>query len=257
MIDDGPDRLSAAFLGLVGGGGFDTATLYDSAQISAKTYELIYSTLTHRFSDSTSASTIVLSDIDNTTLFGGSGANTYNLQDLSANKQFTLFAGSGDDTVRVGNSIGLELLAGTLTVFAGGGYNSLDVVDSPSGYKSTYTLTASKLTRQINGQSETVQINFADVDDLDLFGSKGSSTYNVRGVAAITHLDIQAGIGNDLFQFGVSNNMNGLLGTVSVSGNGGVDTVEAQDAANGVATTYSLSAAVLTRQINGQDAQRR
>ena len=240
----------------MGNGGHDTASLNDSAQTSAKTYELISSTLRHRLSNSTTASQIVLSDIDSTTLYGGSGQNTYNLQDVAANTQFAFFAGENSDTIRVGGGpSGLHTVAGVLTVFAGGGFDSMDVVDSTNGYTATtYTVNGSLMTRKINGVTN-VQMNFAGVEDLDLFGGSGNNAYEVQSVVATTDLDIQAGNGRDVFRFGLSNSMNGIAGTVSVSGNGGVDYLDVLDTINTVPTTYSLSASVLTRQINGQQNQ--
>ena len=80
-----------------------------------------------------------------------------------------------------------------MNLFAGGGFNSVDVIDTVNGFATDYTLTGSKLTRRIIGQTVTAQINFADVDDLDVFGGSGVNVYDVQGVAAITELTLDGG----------------------------------------------------------------
>ena len=74
--------------------------MFDSAVASASTYTLGNSLLTRQLNGTNVVGQISYGDIDNLTVFGGSGNNTYNMSSVATGTPVTLFAGGGNDTIR-------------------------------------------------------------------------------------------------------------------------------------------------------------
>src|SRR5262249_8407183 len=98
----------------VGGGGTDSVTLHDQGTTTPQTYTVKADTVRR---DSGPLFVSFDASLEKLTVNGGSGGNTFNVQDTSKNAVTTLNTGTGADTVNVQGT------TGALTV---NGQNGLD-----------------------------------------------------------------------------------------------------------------------------------
>ncbi len=112
--------------------------------------------------------------------------------------------------------------------------SSMVVNDQSNSAATTYTLTPTTL-----AITHVATITYSNTS-LTLEGGNGKNIYNVQATAAPTILD--TGSGNDAINVGNANLLQGLQAPLTVVGQGGTDTLTANDQANAKAQIYGVSA---------------
>src|SRR5262249_41553897 len=156
----------------------------------------------------------------------------------------TVSAGGGNDLLRVSPTAHLLAnLAGALTVNGDAGADSLFVNDQSDTGANTYTLTATTVAR-----TASAVITYATVETLavNTAGAAGTSVEG-QGPVAATGVTVNAGGAGDVITVGgPANPLDGLLGPLTVAGNGGTDVLRVRDQGSSVGRSYPLTATALT-----------
>ena len=226
-------------LSLFGGGGTDSVTLNDQAKAGDTTYSLTSTTVNR-----TGAAQISYTGDEGLTLNGSSGADTYNVVSTAAGTPVTLNGGNGNDTFNVSPTAqNLDSIQGALSLFGGGGTDSVILNDQAKAGDTTYSLTSTTVNR-----TGAAQISYTDDEGLMLNGSSGADTYNVVSTAAGTPVTLNGGNGNDTFNVSpTAQNLDSIQGALSLFGGGGTDSVILNDQAKAGDTTYSLTSTTVNR----------
>src|SRR5262249_16350303 len=142
-------------------GATDSLTVDDSADGSSDTYTVTAT----QISRANGPVTIDYGTTENITLSTGNGNNTVNLTATAAGTTLTVDTGKGSDTFNAGLTGGLLTdLAGAVSVNAGSGSDHLNLSDQNFGTATTYTVTASQISRPgvtigYTGQTEKVSLS--------------------------------------------------------------------------------------------------
>jgi RTX calcium-binding nonapeptide repeat (4 copies) len=235
--------------GYVGVAGSGSTSLYidDSGDTAAKTVSMIdYGSF--GFIRGLAPATISYSGVNYLNVHGGSGGNTFSLDDtfgpapttfigtgtgndtvnvLATSASLTIDGQNGTDTVTIGSqapSLGgtLASIAGPVNVSNSSGGTTLRVDDSGDTVSQTATLTDGLLTGLAPAAISwtPTATTSGGVDFLDILGGSGGNTFNVLNTS---YLDfgtrIQTGTGNDMV------NVQATTGVFSVYNNAGSDTV--------------------------------
>jgi hypothetical protein len=231
--------------------GSNTVNLDDQNQSGAQTYAITAGAMTRTAGAPFAGLNYSL--IQTLVLNGGSGADIYNIQSISA--ATTANGGAGSDTFNVGDASNtLNGLQGVLTINGNGGANTLNVNDqgTPGG---SYTLSSTVLSRVAPsavsityGTVKTVSLNTSTTGNATLtvlspvptattnfnalggnntlVGANVSNTWNITGtnkgtLGKVNFFDVQnltGGTNNDDFKFvgagaNITGNLNGGGGT--------------------------------------------
>ncbi len=204
-----------------------------------------------------------------TTLFGGGGVDTVNVQATRA--PLIIDGGGGLDNVYVNANVGGIQDAVTVRNPPAGGYTALTV--DAAAFTGTYSATISASAISFGG----VPINYvqADLRSLTLRGGSGNNTYNiintpssgfgggvqttinggsgddvfvVSGTAAGTTTTLNGGDGNDGFALGDGVDLGGIAGRVRLdgqSGAGGGGYARVNDSIGTVGRSYTWTGSIL------------
>jgi hypothetical protein len=161
------------------------------------------------------------------TIWGGSGANTFNVQSTEAATPVTLNAGVGGDSINVGDAANpLDGIQGAL--FVNGQRNTNLTFNDSSGNPGaaanrtyTYYLAQNSLSR-----TGTAQVSFSSMASVNLdtanAGSTGDDVIGVLSTAAGTSYEVNAGTGyNDFIVHDNNYTLNGIQGKLYLHGAGG------------------------------------
>src|SRR5262249_36606296 len=176
------------------------------------------------------AARVQQSGLENVSILGGRGNNTYNVEKTFVDTPVSITGGAGDDTFRVTpTSLRLTDIAGLLTVAGGAGHDSLSISDTaPSTTSASSSLTFLNLSR--NGEAH---ISHPGIDELIYFGNDRGNTYNVESVATDTTVKLFGGAGNDTFRLApTSRNLNDIGRSVTFIGGNRFHILEADDRNN-------------------------
>jgi hypothetical protein len=142
---------------------------------------------------------------------------------------------TSSDTVRISPSGRfLDNIQGSVKI-NGNGSDTLIVNDQNDNFSDTYTLTSSSITRPF-----FAGITYSGVSAVTVNGGSGAETYNVKSTGA--PLMLNTGSGNDTVFLG-SGNMNSLAGAVTVTGQGGSDTLTFDNSQEAQGKIYDLNQA--------------
>jgi hypothetical protein len=182
-------------------------------------------------------------DTSGVTIDGGSGTTTWNLNNTSASTPVTLTGDSGTNVFNLTpTSKNLNNLAGAVTINAGSTASTIIVDDQSNTAVSTYTVTASNVSRSSFGG-----LSYSGLGTLVLNGGSAADTYNIQSTATGSTVKANGGAGNDTFNLGSSNSLNSIHGALTVSGGGGSNTANANDSRSASGQSYTLSSTKLTR----------
>jgi streptogramin lyase len=117
---------------------------------------------------------------------------------------------------------------GTATPVIGNGFDNIDLIashaaaglkidDTSNGMPTTWTVTASSVTRQVQGQTATT-INFGNATSVEIDSGPGANTFIVLATATGIPLSID-GLGNDTVHVGnPTDGVGDILGAITVTG---------------------------------------
>jgi hypothetical protein len=183
---------------------------------------------------------------------GQTGGNTYNVQSTPAGTALTLTAGSGGDTVTVGDANNtLGGIQGALNVTGKGNttlsFNDLGGTPSTAPNQAyNYNLTQNSFSR-----TGTATVTYSGMATVNLQAANaGGSGYNVLGVASTapgTTYQVYAGTGlNEFLVFDINYTLNGIRGPLFLHGAGGAlpnnNLVELEDVDKTARHTFFVNA---------------
>ncbi|HYV36786.1 MAG TPA: LamG-like jellyroll fold domain-containing protein, partial [Gemmataceae bacterium] len=239
-------------LTVTGGIGPDGLVLNDSGETRPQTYTV--SQADGRETIATRGTTIDLGpDLEQVTLKGGSGGNTFNVEGTVAGLTTILFAGTGSDAVAVGDTDNrLQGIQGPVTLNGQGGVDQLTFNDQGTDTVENYTLAADLLRRvEATGFFEDMApISFASFKAITLNMSgaaSAASTAAVVGSVANTTVTVNgsAGSPND---FAVDASANAIKGPVVFNGQpADGDFAQYYDIGNTAPHTYTLTSTGVKR----------
>ncbi len=195
--------------------------------------------------------------LTNLILTGGSGDNTYNVQNTPSGSATTLNTGNGVDTVNVrgtagplfvnsgsgGDTVTLSNTAATLggigRVIINDPSNSAAVTVDDSGFtdSTNYSVTGTQVTADA---WPNFLLSYNNVASLNLNGSSGDDSFAVESTASATATTLTAGSGSNRFDLAPTDQyLADLAGPLNLSGNGN-DTLVFWDTANPNAETYTF-----------------
>ena len=231
-------------LTLNGGAGANNLTVNDQDDLGNDTYTVAAGSIQR-----TSSAGVTFSNIGAVFIEGGGGNDTYNVDSTAAVTPVTINVApgvaTGNNTFNVSpDDKDLDDIAGLLTVNAvGGGANTLNLDDRQNARADeTYTVTSAAVTR-----GGTAGVAFSGMQDIVLNGGGDGNTIHVESTAAGTSTTVNAGSGNDTINVGKADNLNDILGPLTVHGQGGMDTLNINDQSAVRPQTYTLTASTLTR----------
>jgi hypothetical protein len=186
------DNMAVTFsnVGSLSVSGVASLTLDDSGHTSAATYTFTGPTV----QISGRSPIVTYSGLSHFTLYGGSAANTYNVESTPAGTTTTINAGAAYDTFKVSPTAkNLNNLAGPLTLNGGGGTaNTITVNDQNSAAAQTYTLTATTLDR-----SGAAALTYGSVKTMTVSGGSGGNAFVVSAAPTATAVTLQGGSGTN------------------------------------------------------------
>jgi Ca2+-binding RTX toxin-like protein len=222
----------AGSLTIHGGTGSDSFTIHDQANPFGDTYALTPTTVSRTF-----AAPITYGTLETVLVNAGGGNSIITIQGTAPGTAVTVNAGAGNDTIQVSPVDNfLSHLAGNLTINGGLGFDALTLHDQVNPFGDAYTLTATTVARPSAGL-----LTYGTLESLTLNAGGGNSTFTISGTAAGTSVTVNAGSGNDTFHVGdATNTLDGLLGSLSVNGQGDSDVLNVADQGTAAAKTYTL-----------------
>jgi Ca2+-binding RTX toxin-like protein len=200
--------------------GPDVVNLNDRAEATGHQYVIQNDRI-----DRDGVATISYAGVEGLGLDTGSSNDTFTVRSTAAGSLTTVNAAAGNDVFNVGLITGitgtLESIDGELTLHGATGADELKLFDSEAVVRESYTIRSDRVERV-----GAADINYATMESLTLDANNEDSTIAVVSTAAATPVTILAGFGNDTIRVGDAGNPATLLGTVTVNGEGGIDTLD-------------------------------
>jgi hypothetical protein len=163
-----------------------------------------------------------------------------------------ILAGTGGyaNDVTVGQAGSLQRIAGSVNIENPNAKDSILVDDSADTANRTATV-ANYVMRSSPDPWTSIEglahgnINFDDLQtaSVSIEGGTGTNQYNVQKSGTTTLLD--TGSGKDIVNLGNANQLQNLQSLLTIIGQGGSDTLNANDQANAAAQTYTVSSTAL------------
>ena len=186
-----------------------------------------------------------------TTLSTNGGADTVNVQATTGATNVN--TGAGNDTINVGSKAPtmtggvMSGIQGKLTVDGGADEDAMLIDDSGNGSPSTLTLDEGTIEGLGMGPGGIV---YSNLESLDIGLGSGGNTVNIRGLGA--ELTLRTGAGDDTVRVGtlapavVGGTLNRMKARLTLDGQGGNDTLYADDSGDLAANTGLLTKNQLT-----------
>ncbi|MGC1276285.1 MAG: serine hydrolase domain-containing protein [Planctomycetaceae bacterium] len=173
-------------------------------------------------------------DAEQLELYAGVGDDTVKVFSLGGNQSLAIAAAAGGDTIIVSPFGALSDIQGTLEVDGGtqgaGETDSLIVNDTAAAFDAVYTIENASIHRSLLGQV----LSFAEIESLILNTSDWSQLIRMHGLLAGTRATIHAGAGDDHIVLGGGNAGGNLHDVIEVDAGAGDDSLTIDDR-NGIA----------------------
>jgi hypothetical protein len=224
-------------LALNGGGG-PTALIFNDRANAANTTYTITATAVSR-----PGWVFAYAGIASLVFNGGNGNDVYNIIGTALGTATTVNTGGGANSVNIGGpNSGLFDVPGPLAVNGGGGPAQLVFNDQANLFNTTYTITATAVSRP------GWVFSYAGVVSLVFNGGQGNDVYNIIGTALGTATTVNTGGGaNSVAIGGPNNGLFDVPGPLAVNGGGGPAQLVFNDQANRANTTYAITATAVSR----------
>ena len=211
----------------------------DAANGFDDTYSLTVNTITRTFS-----ALVTYNAMGQVKVSTGINSNPINVLSTLSTTSYTVLATSGGaDSINFGSANDVENVDGPVTVTGAGGDDTINYNDSANDFNDTYTLTSSTITRSVAGL-----VTYSAIPQINLNAGNNSNTINVQSTASGTSYAINATAGGaDVINVGAANNVANVDGATTVTGAGGNDTLNYNDAAHNVTALYVLRASTVVR----------
>jgi hypothetical protein len=241
---------------VIGHNSADLVNVVDRNLAYSDTYTVTNSTLSRPFFGG-----LTYSGIGRLNLYVENGTNTINVLSTAATTLVVIYAGTGVDTVNVGNGT-LDPLAGPVAVSGYPGSTYVNVNDQASTVNNTYTLTNAQFTRPSFGGLSYATIAGLTVNAETGLNQSSPQTLLVQSTAAGTATTINTTSGYHNVSVGAvggsSNSLSAIRGALTVNGPSTVNLSLYDTTANagrtytaGAGTTSSSSTISATADANG------
>lgn len=231
-------------VGIYGGGGSDSLTVDDQANAAPVTYGMALSGGSASSLARTGAAAISYdSSIKSVVLNGGSGADTYNVNDTRAGVATTLNGGTASDKFNISPTAqNLNNIQGAITIKGGGGGDALTVDDQANTAAVTYTMQTSGTSSSTLTRTGAAAVSYdSSVTSVTLKGGSGQDTYDVDGTLAGTATTLIGGAAKNTFNISpAAHDLGTIQGPVAIKGGSSGDTLNIDDQADTAAVTYPL-----------------
>jgi len=220
---------------LRGDGGTSSLTVNDQANTSSELYFIENTVIGMRLF----GPGITYGGFKTVVVNGTQGQAIYVIYSTASGTSYTMNS-AGAATFDVGNqsnSLGGILGPLTLTGAAGAG-DTLTVNDQGTTVATTYTLAATAMAR-----SRAATITYSNLSGVTVNGGSGTNVFNVEATATATF--VNSGTGNDTVNLGYDNSLQEIQAPLTVTGQGGADTMTAHDRSNPGPGDYSVNAGIL------------
>jgi hypothetical protein len=173
-----------------------------------------------------------------TTVNTGSGADTVNVLGLST--LLNVNGGNGGDVVNVGNAGSLSGIAGTLNLENEPNYNTVNINDQNDSAGHTAVLDTvtrsgeTSLGRLTGLGAPVITWDYYDTTAVNIYFGSGTATVNVQGTGVTTNLFNTAAT---TVNIGASNSIAGITGPLNLENEPNYDTVNINDQADAAAHT--------------------
>jgi hypothetical protein len=185
----------------------------------------------------------------------GPGSQTVREIDYSALHTIALYGGNGGSAFYLSPLLeNLDELPPDVRVYGHfNAANTLTVYDNNNFLDSLWDVTDDLVTRSHSGAAEgpsTATIAYQQIQTLTLDGGNGNNGFNLGSTAKPTTTLLNTGTGNDVINVGGSGKnrvLDNISGPVTVTGQGGQDTLNFDDQDSSSAYTFTLTATSVTR----------
>jgi hypothetical protein len=182
-------------------------------------------------------------DINSIVINAGDGNDTILIQSIHSGIPVTVNAGNGNDTIHIAEAGGnLDVIDSSITVNGGGGTDILRFFDTSNGFGDTFTINSTSIAR-----TAFPALSYTGLETIIINCGPGASTFNATSTPTGTGVAVFAGDGNDVFNVGQSNSVASLLGSLTLHGQAGSDTVNFNDSASISAIDYTANAGAISR----------
>jgi titin len=214
---------------------FSTVKLDDSADVMARSVSITSAAITGL----APANIFFPCNPSSTTIMGGSGANTFNVQSTAAGTTTRLVTQLADNTANVGQNGSVQGILGDLVLDPGGtSWSALIVDDSADTTPRAVTITGTSIT----GLAPAV-ITYAGVTNLTVAGGSGGNRFNVFSVEGGHATSLVTG-GNDIVMIGQSGSVQSVMGNLTIVGAGA--TLVVDDSADPTPRTVTITPTSIT-----------
>jgi hypothetical protein len=172
------------------------------------------------------------------TVNAGAGNDNIDVNALASGKTVTVNGDADNDRIDVAqdnDDIDTNILS-DFTANGGAGVDTVTFNDGLDGIGAdTYGITSSVLTKSIR------EVSYSSIDLVQIFGSPQASTYTITSTSSTTDYTISGGSLADSFIVGTGDIDSYVLGSVTITGNGGADSLLFDDSTDTLNDTYELS----------------
>ncbi|MEX0938641.1 MAG: hypothetical protein WDZ59_12340 [Pirellulales bacterium] len=177
-------------------------------------------------------------------LRSGSGSSTFNFEGTESTTEWDLFAGAGNDVLRLSPTAGLlGRLNGTIDFVGEGGTDTIELFNTASTQAGLNVFDLG-----IVNPGEGADIEYDLIEGITFRDGAGNGTYQIIATATSVPLAIHSGAGNDTFVLShAAMNLDNIDGNITLAGEADLDSVILHDESNGFADTYTLTSTTFDR----------
>jgi hypothetical protein len=181
-----------------------------------------------------------LAEVNSIVINADAGDDSITISGLDSGMPMTINAGDGNDTIDIGGGDFDTNILSNIVVNAGAGADDLVVNDLTDGLGSdTYNITASNFEKTF--VATVLSWNPSNCETFSLIGSGNNDTINLTNASSLMSYTLGGNAGTDTFNIAAGDFDSTVLGSVSVSGGSGSDTVYVNDTADTGNDTYQIA----------------
>lgn len=196
--------------------------------------------------------TLPLSSTDSLTIEGRAGGDTIRILE-NGGVPVTINAGTGHDTIQIGNGQEAVDMAGPISVNGASGEDVVVIDDSADTIgNDTYVIGATAF-----GKSTFSELNYTGVSVVKLIANPQANDIILQGVGFGMSMVVDGGAGHDTIHNVDNHFSNKWYGNLTLKGGAGIDALQVNDAQSTTSQAYAIdSDSFGITQINGQPATR-
>ncbi len=229
-------------LTLTGNGGADVANVDDHAHVGPDTATITGTQVTGDNTFFGPGGSLTYAGMANLNVKLGTGAGTANIQSTGAITAVT--GGASADIFNVGASGDTHGIVNGLTLTGNGGADTANVDDHSHAGADTVTITGTQVTGDNTYFGAGGGLTYTGLANLNVKLGTGTGTASILSTGAATA--VTGGASADTFNVGNGGDTHGIVNSLSLTGNGGVDTSNIDDHNHVGADTVTITGTQVT-----------